>query len=74
MAACALLPLLPSMLLMLRSLLLPIAAATAYRAGYVEHTAVSPCGQGTCGRQQRDASVATTLARWLARRRRIARQ
>lgn len=30
----------------------------AYRAAYVEYTTVSPCGTGSCGRQQRAASCA----------------
>lgn len=34
-----------------------LVVASAYKAAYVEHTAVSPCGQGSCGRQQKAASV-----------------
>ena len=31
--------------------------ALAYRAAYVEHRAVSPCGSGSCGAAQKRASV-----------------
>jgi hypothetical protein len=38
--------------------LLGIAQASAYKAAYVEYTASSPCGGGSCGRQQKAASCA----------------
>ena len=34
-------------------------SAVAYRAAYVEHHTVSPCGSGSCGTAQKRASVAT---------------
>lgn len=38
-------------------LLTLISLALAYRAAYVEHRAVSPCGSGSCGAAQKRASV-----------------
>lgn len=34
-----------------------VAACVAYKAAYVEHMAASPCGQGSCGKEQNAASV-----------------
>lgn len=36
-----------------------VAESVAYKAAYVEHLAVSPCGQGSCGPEQNAASVST---------------
>lgn len=34
-----------------------VVGTAAYKAAYVEHIAVSPCGQGSCGKEQNAASV-----------------
>eukprot|EP01065_Artemidia_motanka_P006733 TRINITY_DN13288_c0_g1_i1.p1 TRINITY_DN13288_c0_g1~~TRINITY_DN13288_c0_g1_i1.p1 ORF type:complete len:466 (+),score=105.01 TRINITY_DN13288_c0_g1_i1:47-1399(+) len=47
---------------MQRWLMVPTAAcalhtAAAYTAAYVEHAAISPCGQGSCGTETKEANV-----------------
>lgn len=36
-----------------------VVGSAAYKAAYVEHIAVSPCGQGSCGKEQNAASVSS---------------